>query len=1192
MKKVLISLLFFASAYAQVSPPSTQSRVAGRFVAYNYGQWSLPIYSFPSGTGSRTFTLNSATVTMADQRRFMPFNTNAPIKVGTEIVTPTTIGSGCILGASGPGICSVTATFTQQHSNADQVQSATFGLQEALNDAGASGGGAIVIDSAWVNLGGTTAIKNAAILPSNTGIEDVRAGVPSGGGSGTVTSVVDASGLFSVANPTTVPTFTYNPVPANTLLAGPTSGGNAAPFFRTLGVSDLPSTTLSAAGSPTTNTLTKWTTSNTISNSALSDVSGFISSTEPIRFNGTGPQIRPGTTNASNPYGAYTNDIWNGTNPSGWNVTGYDDGAGNAFLTTWINNNLVCQQFGTRTDCTTQPFNFANFLGYGFSDSGGGSFILTPHTRTFTQIAPTSGNTYSFTLPDFAGAVNFPAVTSGTLATVAGTDPAGSAAAVQVASVQKTGDTMSGPLSVPLISQYSSVHFFGDSIVGGGYGWGYRCYSASDTPTQQTVAGNQFCWTVRTSNTLGFTNLIGSLALQGNWSNSTAYTTGQTVWYGGQIWVALQNSTGVTPVVGGFWSLSPAVDHGISGTRATEQAIYEYPLQVPATGSPLYFYATGTNDAASYSGVGLQQNDAAMQSAALAFLAVPENQKHRGSAMSQTSGTWVASTDYLSSGSIQSTTNASVLTDTFSCGNYGFAYTVRDPTGGLVGDVATFTYAVDGGTPISLNAYTSAYPIFNNNTGLSTTQGSFFVAISGLSLTSHSIVFTVTSPTSSVNVVQIDWGAPLGCGATLDGPTVLVLGTPRNNSGADATTQEFTTQTKAIVNSLSSLGLNIAYVHDPNYINNLAPSNANSDIYTDNVHPFDDSTCNAAANTGHCGHTHRFQAVLRALAQQNTAQVKQGGISANGSVQYFPTGVSFASQSNSNTAGGDFALNVINRRITGGSVTTSSLNFQTGSSAAPTHEHIGSYFRDTLTGNSAGSESDSFDAYSIASGTYNHWLHYDATLGLTVPTGVINGPGSALNTQIGNGDGNFRISINTGGTKYLTFTANNAATQNVAVNIPAGVSTAAVVSGQSGVGTTGNATTGVLSYIDVNGLQHWVQTVGGGAAINTGPAVTTTGAVPFFGNTTGQLGSSAVNINNVQSTCTNATFSSSTTATTTCPLTLTTSSRCQATWIGSSVLGGVLAVAVTTGGASGTNVVTVTATTANSAVASVSCSVN
>jgi len=113
-----------------------------------------------------------------------------------------------------------------------------------------------------------------------------------GGGSGTVTSVVDGSGLFSVANPTTVPTFTYNSVPANTILAGPTSGGNAAPFFRVLGASDLPSTTLSAAGTPTVGAVTKWVTSNTIGNSNLNETTG----TSVLAGSGTG-----GIANATTP---------------------------------------------------------------------------------------------------------------------------------------------------------------------------------------------------------------------------------------------------------------------------------------------------------------------------------------------------------------------------------------------------------------------------------------------------------------------------------------------------------------------------------------------------------------------------------------------------------------------------------------------------------------------------------------------------------------------------------------------------------------------------------------------------------------------------------------------------------------------------------------------------------------------------
>jgi hypothetical protein len=179
--KLLLIFCFAAQLAAQVSPPSGSSWDAGRFVAYNYGLWSLQMYSAPAGTGSQTFTLSNSTVTLSDGRRIMPFNTNSPIYVGTEKVTPSAVGTGCIIGNISQGACVITATFSNTHTTADPIRPATFGLQEALNDAGSAGGGAVTIDQSWVTLGGTTTIKNAATLPTNTAIEDVRIGT--GGGS-------------------------------------------------------------------------------------------------------------------------------------------------------------------------------------------------------------------------------------------------------------------------------------------------------------------------------------------------------------------------------------------------------------------------------------------------------------------------------------------------------------------------------------------------------------------------------------------------------------------------------------------------------------------------------------------------------------------------------------------------------------------------------------------------------------------------------------------------------------------------------------------------------------------------------------------------------------------------------------------------------------------------------------------------
>jgi hypothetical protein len=209
MKKILFFLMFSALAAAQVSPPSTQSRVAGRFVAYNYGVWSLPVYTMPSGTGSQTFTLSNSTARLQDGRVIMPFAVNAPLRVGSETVTVTAVGAGCIINSTVIGGCSITATFTLPHTVADPVASGTWGLQEALNDAAASGGGTVTVDSAWTARGGTSGMVSAATIPSSTGIEDERTGPGSGSYPG-VTS--DGAGGLNVtgtvaagtATPTTI----------------------------------------------------------------------------------------------------------------------------------------------------------------------------------------------------------------------------------------------------------------------------------------------------------------------------------------------------------------------------------------------------------------------------------------------------------------------------------------------------------------------------------------------------------------------------------------------------------------------------------------------------------------------------------------------------------------------------------------------------------------------------------------------------------------------------------------------------------------------------------------------------------------------------------------------------------------------------------------------------------------------------
>ncbi len=124
---------------------------------------------------AQAMTVSYGYTTTIDGITFYPLSTLAPINVGSdgnaEKVTPLSVsGSGVPTYDSN----SFTADFSDAHGKGDPIASATFGLQEALNYMGAQGGGKVIIDEAWVKLGGTTTIKNAATLPSGVTVTDNR----------------------------------------------------------------------------------------------------------------------------------------------------------------------------------------------------------------------------------------------------------------------------------------------------------------------------------------------------------------------------------------------------------------------------------------------------------------------------------------------------------------------------------------------------------------------------------------------------------------------------------------------------------------------------------------------------------------------------------------------------------------------------------------------------------------------------------------------------------------------------------------------------------------------------------------------------------------------------------------------------------------------------------------------------------
>lgn len=182
MKRIFLLTICAALASAQ-----NITRFAGIYNALDYA-YGVP-GSSPGGlkvsvgnvaTGAQTITLDFGYTTLSDGTKIYPFSTNAPITVGSERVTPSSI---TCLSPNVYSTCQIRATFTLLHGPGDNVASATYGLQEAINAAHTLGG-AVVVDGKWATAGGTNGMISGAALFGNTAIADNRAGQVFGGGGG------------------------------------------------------------------------------------------------------------------------------------------------------------------------------------------------------------------------------------------------------------------------------------------------------------------------------------------------------------------------------------------------------------------------------------------------------------------------------------------------------------------------------------------------------------------------------------------------------------------------------------------------------------------------------------------------------------------------------------------------------------------------------------------------------------------------------------------------------------------------------------------------------------------------------------------------------------------------------------------------------------------------------------------------
>jgi hypothetical protein len=203
MKKLLgilgALLLVAGVGSAQTLPgvsgnPSVLSRPGGIFYAPAF-LWQGHVITGNTATGSATIQVAGATggiggFTLPDGTVFDPSIISATLspiivdygQTNQETVTPTAMSVGTCspgnLGIGGTVVClSITASFSNTHGQNAVVIDGAFGAQTAANMAQRYGGGTVVIDAAWAQLGGTNATLTAMIPYQLVSILDNRFGL-------------------------------------------------------------------------------------------------------------------------------------------------------------------------------------------------------------------------------------------------------------------------------------------------------------------------------------------------------------------------------------------------------------------------------------------------------------------------------------------------------------------------------------------------------------------------------------------------------------------------------------------------------------------------------------------------------------------------------------------------------------------------------------------------------------------------------------------------------------------------------------------------------------------------------------------------------------------------------------------------------------------------------------------------------
>lgn len=271
-------------------------------------------------------------------------------------------------------------------------------------------------------------------------------------------------------------------------------------------------------------------------------------------------------------------------------------------------------------------------------------------------------------------------------------------------------------------------------------------------------------------------------------------------------------------------------NQGVSGSQAADRQQYVYQLNNPGASPVLNTIMLGTNDSLLCGpSAGCVSNFQQIHQAELAYLALPASAVTKAQGCS-TTGVWANSAEYGGGMSRYSSKAGSTLT----CSWFGdvlyFAYTVSD------GNTGRFSAATGSSAGIgSWNSYSST-PINTGNQH--TTRASFLTRVVGREGGPHTVTFTVTS---SSGTVQIDWVAGNRGFQGLNLPDVIVGGPPLMTcagppaaGGCDpGAIYLYNQAVQDNVAELAADGLNVFYANtmsDPNYAAHRIP---------DGIHPND-----------------------------------------------------------------------------------------------------------------------------------------------------------------------------------------------------------------------------------------------------------------------------------------------------------------------------------------------------------------